>query len=269
MHLFSYHSESRWRSPLPQVRWRFVRDYDKPWEWLAIYFPGGIILLIYWYFFVGWSFFGFFRSERGGKREMNALGIWELEMVFHVASNRCLSPGTSRIVFLAAAMEPMGGGQWFSVDAPPGHQPPVFGVSFWGNFLALPTKSTAFLKTPWSGCTGCRPSGSLAWFCSWSLCGENLGGFGLKTRSDLATFFWQQNESGKPDVHPGRLTAGTWEFSPLERRIIFQTIIFRFELLIFGGVPCFLKKRSNCTLPFWLWNSALQRSVFRKFSDEG
>ena len=36
-------------------------------------------------------------------------------------------------------------------------------------------------------------------------------------------------------IHPGRLTAGTWEYirAPWKRKIIFQSIMFRFELLIF------------------------------------
>ena len=39
-------------------------------------------------------------------------------------------------------------------------------------------------------------------------------------------------------VHPGRLTAGTWESGPPGRGKSSSNIIFRFKLLIFGGVHC-------------------------------
>ena len=44
----------------------------------------------------------------------------------------------------------------------------------------------------------------------------------------------------QPESHPLKYTLedyhGTWEYTPGKGKIIFQTIIFRFKLLIFGGV---------------------------------
>ena len=42
------------------------------------------------------------------------------------------------------------------------------------------------------------------------------------------------------NLHPGRLT---WNLRihPWKRKVIFRTIIFRFQLLIFGGVGCYPK----------------------------
>ena len=69
-------------------------------------------------------------------------------------------------------------------------------------FATSPLCLESRFLVPWSEKNSCRPSGSLAWFCSWSLCGENLRAPNCKpkqTRS-LRIFILQQNESGKPDV---------------------------------------------------------------------
>ena len=57
----------------------------------------------------------------------------------------------------------------------------------------------------------------------------------LLERSSLSLFFAVHQRQLK-NLHPGRLTAGTWEYTCLKRKIIFETIIFRFKLLIFWGV---------------------------------
>ena len=47
-----------------------------------------------------------------------------------------------------------------------------------------------------------------------------------------------------PNIHPGRWTAGTWEYTPWKRKIIFQTIIFRFYVILQGCNP--LHTANNC-----------------------
>lgn len=145
----------------PQVRWRYVTGYminQYMGVVIAIYFPGDIILL---------------KVASGDEPS----GIWESEMEtravrWQVFITRKWSKYVPAIIAMFHRL----------------FQAMTFQLMFATSPLCL---ESPFL-VPWSEKNSCRPSGSLAWFCSWSLCGENLRAPNCKpkqTRS-LRNFFF-------------------------------------------------------------------------------
>ena len=155
----------------PQVRWRYVRGYminQYMGVVIAIYFPGGIILL---------------KVASGDEPS----GIWESEMETRAVRWQVFI--TQEMVEICSSnnryVPSVVWGYDFSVDVC--HQSPVFGASFFGAMIR---------KT---GLQAFRVSGVVLFlvFVWWESQGSELQ---TETNSELEELFLQQNEGGKPDV---------------------------------------------------------------------